>query len=157
MSIFFLGNDMSAKTVKEIMGDRPLFKTFKNWTDLFFNHLSDIYHSKNRSVPIFSLTEAQTLKTQELFNAMKAEAMALGKQLVEKEQELDRQFASGLIEPATLNALMTDIGTIQARIRYVHLNAHLDQRSLLTKHQVQLYDRLRGYGTSHSGGHNHSH
>ena len=83
--------------------------------------------------------------------------MALGKQLVEKEQELDRQFASGLIEPATLNALMTDIGTIQARIRYVHLNAHLDQRSLLTKHQVQLYDRLRGYGTSHSGGHNHSH
>ena len=33
----------------------------------------------------------------------------------------------------------------------------LSEQALLTKHQIQLYDQLRGYETSHSDGHNHFH
>ena len=104
-----------------------------------------------------TLTEEQTTRTQAVFDTMKAQAITLGKQLVEKERALDRQFASGSMDAGSLKTLLSDIGTLQAKIRYVHLSAHLEQKALLTKHQIQLYDQLRGYGTSHGGGRNHSH
>ena len=104
-----------------------------------------------------TLTKEQTTQTQAIFDVMQTQASALGKQLVEKERELDRQFASGSINATSLKALLSDIGVLQAKIRYVHLNAHLEQKLLLSQQQVQLYDRLRGYGTSSGGGHNHSH
>ena len=44
-----------------------------------------------------TLTKEQTSQTQAIFRAMETQASALGKQLVEKERELDRQFASGSI------------------------------------------------------------
>ena len=103
------------------------------------------------------LSEVQTTQTQAIFHAMETQASALGKKLVEKERELDRQFASGSINATSLKALLSDIGVLQAKIRHVHLSAHLEQKLLLSQQQVQLYDRLRGYGTSSGGGHNHSH
>lgn len=102
-----------------------------------------------------SLTEKQVTLSQEIFDAMKAEAMALGSQLVEKERQLDHMFASESIEPTALKTLLTEIATIQAKIRYVHLNAHLEQRPLLTKHQIMKYDHLRGYRNSHGSDHTH--
>ena len=104
-----------------------------------------------------ALTEEQIKKTQAIFDVMRERAIALGKQLVEKEKELDRRFANGLIDAEVLNALLTDIGSLQAKIRYVHLSAHLEQKALLTEHQVHRYDQLRGYGNLTGGGHDHSH
>ena len=104
-----------------------------------------------------ALTQEQTRQTQAIFETMKAQAVALGKQLVEKEKELDRQFANGSMDAVSLHALLSDIGVLQAKIRYAHLVAHLEQKALLTKHQVQLYDQLRGYGAAQSHGHSHSH
>jgi Spy/CpxP family protein refolding chaperone len=104
-----------------------------------------------------ALTQEQTQQTQAMFETMKAQAVALGKQLVEKEQELDREFANGSIHAVSLQALLSDIGGLQAKIRYAHLVAHLEQKALLTQHQVQLYDQLRGYGAAHGQGHRPSH
>lgn len=104
-----------------------------------------------------SLTDEQVRQTQEIFDTMQARAIALGKEFVKKEQELDRQFASNSIDTDSLKILLSDIGALRANIRYVHLNAHLAQKPLLTKHQIQMYDQLRGYGKSQHGGHNHSH
>jgi Spy/CpxP family protein refolding chaperone len=104
-----------------------------------------------------ALTPEQTRQTQAMFETMKAQTVTLGKQLVEKEQELDRQFANGSISAVSLHALVSEIGVLQAKIRYAHLVAHLEQKALLTQHQVQLYDQLRGYGAAHGQGHRHSH
>ena len=104
------------------------------------------------------LTEEQTKQTQAIFDVMKEQASSLGEQYVEKEQELDRAFNSGNIAPESLKTLLSEIGALKANIRYVHLNAHLEQKILLTQHQIYLYDQLRGYGASpQSGGHHHSH
>jgi Spy/CpxP family protein refolding chaperone len=102
------------------------------------------------------LTDEQTRRTQAIFNAMRARAIPLGKQFVEKERELDREFAAGSIREDSLNALLSDIGVLQVKIRYVHLSAHLEQKELLTKHQIQMYDQLRGYGNPQGDRHNHS-
>ena len=102
------------------------------------------------------LTEEQSKKTQAVFDTMKSTAITLGKQLVEKEQELDQRFANNSIDPASLEKLLLEIGTLQARLRFVHLNAHLEQKALLSKHQVQQYVELRGYAASHGNEHTHS-
>ena len=103
------------------------------------------------------LTEDQTTRTQVVFDAMEAQAITFGKQLVDKERELDQRFASGSIDKSALKTLLPQIGAIQAKIRFVHLNAHLEQRTILTKHQIKLYEQLRGYGTTHNSDHDHSH
>jgi hypothetical protein len=108
-----------------------------------------------------ALSEEQKKGSQAIFNAMKAKASSLGRSLVAKEQELDQGFADESINTDRLKKLLTDIGELQAQIRYVHLSAHLEQKSLLSQHQVHLYDKLRGYDGSHhemhNGMHGHSH
>lgn len=51
---------------------------------------------------------------------------------------------------------LSDIAQIQSEIRYVHLNAHLEQRALLSNHQVHMYDQLRGYGENTENQHKHN-
>lgn len=106
--------------------------------------------------PKLGLSAAQKKSTQEIFAAMQKEATRLGKLLVEKERELDRQFASGTITRDGLRALLNDIGGIQAELRRAHLQAHLDQRKVLTDDQVRQYDKLRGYGSG-AAEHQHDH
>jgi len=101
------------------------------------------------------LTHEQATRTQELFNSMRKKATALGKQLVDKEETLDRLFANSSINTHTLKVLLSEIGAIQTNLRYVHLNAHIGQKDLLSQHQVHWYDQHRGYGRGHAKGHNH--
>ena len=89
--------------------------------------------------------------------AMKIRAIGLGIQLVERESELERQFASGAVNSESLGALLAEIGALHGKLRYVHMVAHLKQRSLLSEHQIRLYDQPRGYGVTHGSGHGHSH
>jgi Spy/CpxP family protein refolding chaperone len=104
-----------------------------------------------------ALTPKQMRQTRAIFETMHAQAVALGKQLVEKEQALDRQFVTGSMDAVSLQALLSDIGVLQANIRYAHLVAHLEQKALLTTQQVQLYDQLRGYRAAYGQGHRHAH
>ena len=47
-----------------------------------------------------------------------------------------------VIDAGSLERLAVEIGTLRARIRLVHLATHLEQKALLTPHQVMTYDRL---------------
>lgn len=102
------------------------------------------------------LSAQQKARTQAIFKAMQAEAVRWGQALVDKEQELDRRFASAAITTEGLRTLLEQIGKLQAEVRRAHLQAHLQQRAVLTDEQVAQYDSLRGYGSgqghaSHSG------
>lgn len=102
-----------------------------------------------------SLTDAQRARMQELFDAMKREAVQIGETLIAQETELDRQFASRSITPAALNASTEAIGATQAGLRRAHLKYHLLTRDVLTPEQVRRYGELRGYaGGSPASGHN---
>ena len=107
------------------------------------------------------LSDKQLKQTQSLFNKMQANAITLGKQLIEHEQKLDQLFAQGSVDKNLLEVTLQDIGSIQAKLRNVHLRTHLEQKELLTKHQIMMYDRIRGYGAGGSldmnKSHNHTH
>lgn len=92
------------------------------------------------------LDAAQTAALRAAKEKMSAAAVALGSALVERERALDRLFAARHIEPAALDRLTAEIGSLQGRLRAVHLAAHLEIRAVLREDQVAAYDRERGYG-----------
>lgn len=91
---------------------------------------------------------------------MQKAAIRHGTALVEKERELDRQFAAGTVTEDSLRSILRQIGALQADVRNSHLQAHIEQRAILTETQIVKYDQLRGYTSSNapeSGGHSHKH
>ena len=91
------------------------------------------------------LTAEQRQRIQQLFDAMKAEAIPVGEKLIAQESALDREFAEKRIAPASLILLTAQIGESQGQLRAVHLKYHLVTAELLTTHQNQRYAELRGY------------
>ena len=107
-----------------------------------------------------ALTPEQRSRTEALFASMEAQAKSLGRALVEEERKLDGLFASNSVQPELLASSLDKIGSLQAKVRGVHLEAHLTQRQILTPEQNSRYAQLRGYGGSgahmgHGGQHQH--
>jgi len=92
------------------------------------------------------LTPAQRERTQALFEAMKAQAQALGARLIAAEGALDRQFAARSVTAASLRDGVRDVATLQGDLRATHLEFHLAVADLLTPQQIARYAALRGYG-----------
>jgi hypothetical protein len=96
------------------------------------------------------LTPSQVSETEALFEEMRSSAVLLGEELLEAEMALDRDFSQGAINPESLESALLNLGKIRAQLRYVHLEAHLRQKRLLTTEQIAKYDETRGYrGMAH--------
>src|SRR4051794_2154578 len=91
------------------------------------------------------LDARQRERVRQLFESMKAEAIAVGERLIAQETELDQSFAARQILPANLEALTAQIGATQGQLRAVHPKYHLDTAELLSPHQRHRYAVLRGY------------
>ena len=102
------------------------------------------------------LSSDQIARLKALFEAMKAETVPLGVQLIAEEQNLDNAFAGRTITLASLDAETQKIGAIQASLRAAHLKYHLSTVAVMTPEQVEKYNQLRGYsgGAQH---HQHMH
>jgi len=91
------------------------------------------------------LTLDQKQRVQQLFEAMKAEAIAAGEKLIECERELDQAFAVHSMTASRLTTLMTQIGEQQGAVRAAHLKYHLATAEVLSSDQIRRYAELRGY------------
>lgn len=103
------------------------------------------------------LDAAQRKATQELFEEMLRSAKKYGAELVEAERRLDEAFKNNSIDEASLAELTKNIGLVEARLRAVHLQAHIHQKAILSAKQVAQYMSLRGYRGKGHGGHPHHH
>ncbi len=87
---------------------------------------------------------------------MQEDASTVGAALVERERQLDRLFASANATEPEVRRLTGEIAEQRGRIRHAHLRAHLETTEILTRHQIDRYMQLRGYGTdAHTGHHDH--
>jgi hypothetical protein len=91
------------------------------------------------------LTTEQHRQFQQLFESMKAEAIAAGEALIASERALDRTFAERTMTPDALASLTARIGEAQGRLRAIHLKYHLTSAELLSLEQRRRYADLRGY------------
>ena len=95
------------------------------------------------------LTANQRAATQRIFREMNAEAVELGREIVELERALNAAFAEASIDSTSLVQYVGQIESRRARLREVHLLAHLALYPVLTSRQRAMYDRLRGYSRTH--------
>jgi hypothetical protein len=101
-----------------------------------------------------SLSPEQLSETRSLYEEMRRNAVALGRELLLAESRLDQAFQDKSISSESLESALLEISEIRARLRYVHLEAHLRQKKLLRPEQIQRYDEVRGY---HGGARAHDH
>jgi Spy/CpxP family protein refolding chaperone len=100
-----------------------------------------------------NLGRAERERTQALFEAMLAETIPLGEQLIRQETDLDRLFASKAITPESLAGATSTIGETLGALRAAHLRYHLIMMDVLTPEQVRRYNELRGYGADRTSPH----
>ena len=91
------------------------------------------------------LTREQRQRMQQLFDAMKGEAVPVGERLIEQERALDHEFAERRVSPESLQRLTVQIGETQGQLRAIHLKYHLTAADVLSMHQRYRYAELRGY------------
>lgn len=105
------------------------------------------------------LTPAQRTATEALIPSMRAAARKYGAELIARERELDALFGEGRASPENVRAALDAAAMAQARVRQAHLDAHIEQRAILTAEQVSSYQKLRGYDDSaaHRGEHRGEH
>ena len=102
------------------------------------------------------LTREQVSAITAIYKRMREAAIAEGQTFIAAERALDDAFRAGTVTVASLREMLTDIARSRARLRFVHLSAHLETPALLTREQIARYDALRGYrlhggGTAHGG------
>lgn len=98
------------------------------------------------------LDAGQRAKIEAIYAAMKASAKKLGRDYLAAEQALDAVFARGDATAETVEALTQAAARLRAKLRSVHLRAHLQTTPILTTAQRHRYAVLRGYAGGHGDG-----
>jgi Spy/CpxP family protein refolding chaperone len=96
------------------------------------------------------LTPEQEAAVAKLMAEMKQKAIARGREILAAEQRLEEMFRAGRPEP-DLREETYRIATLRAQLRWVHLEAHIAARALLTAEQRAAYQRLRHGGAQAHG------
>ena len=96
------------------------------------------------------LTPEQKTAIEASFAAMNERARATGRALIDAEAALDAAFVNGVTEDDLTEALARTEAA-RARLRSIHLSAHLEVTPLLNTEQRHRYAELRGYGGGHKG------
>lgn len=91
------------------------------------------------------LAPAQRAEVEKLFDSMRREAIPAGEELIAAEARLDRIFADGSADFASLDAAMREVAVAYAKLRRTHLSYHISTKAVLTPSQVATYNTIRGY------------
>ena len=97
------------------------------------------------------LTREQVTAITAIYERMREAAVAEGEHFIAAEGALEDAFRAGAVTEKGLRALLAEIARSRARLRFIHLSAHLETPTLLTDEQIARYGVLRGY-RSHAGG-----
>jgi Spy/CpxP family protein refolding chaperone len=101
------------------------------------------------------LTAEQRTATRTLMDAHKAQARALGAEVVAAEREVEQLFRSGKVDEAVLARAARTAAAVEGEYRLSHLETHRRMRDLLSAEQVKRYDELRGYASGKAQHHKH--
>jgi Spy/CpxP family protein refolding chaperone len=103
------------------------------------------------------LDAEQRERTKKVFERMRREAIAAGEALIAAEAHLDRMFALNQATPDRIDAQTAVAAGQEARLRAIHLKAHLEMMEILAPEQIESYSRLRGYRPEGGGTGQHRH
>ena len=91
------------------------------------------------------LTRDQLKKTEALEKVVASSALTKGEEIVLAEEELSKLFEAGSINEKVLRSKLEEIGKLRADLRFIHLQAHLRMKQILTPDQIKRYAELGGH------------
>jgi Spy/CpxP family protein refolding chaperone len=103
-------------------------------------HVLDAYDAGE-----FELTNQQHEQIETLYEEMRSKAIALGKQIINLEKEIDGAFTDRIITEEFLQNKVSKSANLYGQLKVVHLEYHLSMVKILTPQQVEQYNELRGY------------
>lgn len=89
------------------------------------------------------LSPDQFRKVEALREGVRVSARIVGQQIVEKETELSNLYRTASADEVQVQSLLREIGTLRADLRFIHLQAHMRMREILTPGQIGKYYELR--------------
>lgn len=92
-----------------------------------------------------TLSKGQKDAVEDLYKTMKVQAIEAGEWYIQAEADLDNAFRQYVADTDTLGVLIKNSASAFAKLREVHLDAHLEMVQILTVEQVDRYNALRGY------------
>jgi Spy/CpxP family protein refolding chaperone len=96
------------------------------------------------------LTSEQLEQIQALIDVIQPEAIQIGEAILAGEAALEEAFRQQTIDERSLEARLTNLGTLQAELRFIHLRTHLATVEILTPDQIERYNIVRGYAAENS-------
>ena len=91
------------------------------------------------------LEAAQVAALEALFEAMQADAIAVGEELIRPRGGARHPVSGRHHHRGEPGDLLAQIAETRARLRYIHLATHLATPALLSEQQISRYNELRGY------------
>jgi len=91
------------------------------------------------------LTNDQLKKTEALVKVINSSAVVKGEEIVQAEEELNKLFVVGTVSEKVLRVKLEEVGKLRADLRFIHLQAHLRMKQILTAEQMKRYSELRGH------------
>lgn len=95
------------------------------------------------------LTADQRTRVEEIFEAMRADAIRVGESIIEVEGHLAGAFREARADADAIRLMTAHLASLRGELQAIHLTAHVTTRALLTEEQVERYDTLRGYASGH--------
>ena len=93
------------------------------------------------------LTLEQVEAVTAIYERMRAAAIVEGDRFLEAEHALEDAFRANAVTQEGLEAMLEESERSRARLRFIHLSAHLGTPEILTGAQIERYATLRGYHT----------
>jgi hypothetical protein len=91
------------------------------------------------------LSDEQRKNIQQIADEKQREAISIGEEFIAAEKHLDSHFVNASMSGMELKDLTARSAEIFGRLRYCHLISHLKTKELLSKDQVNLYNKICGY------------
>jgi Spy/CpxP family protein refolding chaperone len=95
------------------------------------------------------LTHDQLMKTEALRKVIGSSAVVKGGEIVQAEEELNKLFASARMNEHELRQKIEEIGKLRADLRFIHLQAYVRMKQILTAEQLRRYSERRGHESRH--------
>ena len=91
------------------------------------------------------LTHDQLMRTEALRKVIGSSAVVKGEEIVQAEEELNKLFTLERVNEHQLRQKLEEIGKLRAELRFIHLQAHVRMKQILTAEQLKRYNESRGH------------
>ncbi len=109
-----------------------------------FPHPKRVLQMKNT----LGLNAAQKKQATMLYRLMRKHAIQAGREIVQKEKELDELFQQPDIDLKAVKSLVMEIAALKGKVRFTHLKAHVIQKEYLSSEQIIKYNNMAEFDPS---------